>query len=100
MRQLACRVAAAFELERDIDLIIPLLKDIHPAVRTAALYAVGTLKVKEFDDEPLAEYIRPLIDDRDATTAIYAAWALTLYGDTAGQAAFKRWVEDPQQCRG
>ncbi len=97
LRQLACRVAAAFELERDIDLIIPLLKDIHSSVRTSALYALGILKVKAFDQEAIEEYVRPLINDRDPTTAIYAAWVLTLYDDPSGHTAFKRWINDPHQ---
>lgn len=73
---LACRAAIFLSLKRDADLLFILLNDPASSVRCAALEALGILHAVD------KEKIRPLLQDPHPAVAIYAAWVMTLHGET------------------
>ena len=94
LRMLACEVVSTLDLERDIDLIIPLLDDHNAEVRAEALTTIGVLRTSSFQGKPIAEIVAPKTDDIDSSVAITAAWVLMLNDPQRGQETIKRWFED------
>lgn len=97
LRQLACEIVTYFELDRDLDQIIPLLQDSQASVRVSALRAIATLRPTTFGGKGIGDYLKPLLDDLDYTVGITAAWVSTLYEPYQGQAAFKKWLNHHTQ---
>ncbi len=91
LRDLACQVVSYFELERDLDLILPLLQDHRAEVRTAALEVLGTLRVKEFAGQPITLLVEQKLQDPEPETALMGARVLTLLDPVRGQEAFRAW---------
>jgi HEAT repeat protein len=92
LRLLACAAIAHFDLHRDLDFVIPLLKDSNAEVRAAALNVLGYLRVAEYCGKPIIEYVAPLEEDHDYHVAINAAWVIALNDAADGQCRFKRWL--------
>lgn len=97
LRLLACEVIVKLDLNEQITLVMPLLKDSHSGVRAAALQALGLLQIRTYNGQSIEDLITPLLTDTDPTVAITAAWLLTLNNRQKGQEAFKRWLNHPQE---
>jgi HEAT repeat protein len=83
LRRLACELVLSLDLD-ETDLIAPLLTDTRADVRKAAL----TVLILQQAATP--EQIQPLLDDRDWTVALTAAYGMTLIDPETGLDAF-RW---------
>lgn len=92
-RLLACELVSTQELNGDLDLIIPLLKDSRREVRKAALEVIGTLRATSFDGKEMSEIVSPLLNDIDSKVGVTAAWVLILNDKSKGQMAFKPFLE-------
>lgn len=88
LRLLACELAAEFEMEEALPVLLPLLDDTHYEVRNAALLAIGMVNLSEVNEVLLAAARRHLQDPEDRV-AIAAAWLLTRYHKEEGQRAFE-----------
>lgn len=121
LRRLACQVVEHFDLERDLDLIFPLLQDYHPDIRAAAIHVIANFRVVEeapkvtdelekplklknlasFAVPAVIGYIEPLLADPDQNVALTAAWAMTLFDPEKGQKAFEPFLNhaSPETCR-
>lgn len=98
LRQLACQVVAYFDLDRDADQVIHLLNDHHAEVRSLALQTLGTLGIKSYEGESIADIAERMLGDPDPSTAILAAWLLTIHNNEKGQQAFVRWFNHKNQA--
>lgn len=94
LRLLACQVVEHFETKENVDQIIPLLRDTRAEVRSAAVHALGSLRIAEHQGVSFAEWAAPLLNDPEEQVSINAAWALTISGSALGQQAFARWLAD------
>lgn len=92
LRDLACQVVNYFRLERDLDLIIPLVNDNHPEVRKGAMKAIANMRVKEFRGQSIVDIVERRLNDLDPNTALMAAKVITLNDQVRGQAAFKKFL--------
>lgn len=92
-RLLACELALAQEMKNDIDLIIPLLKDVRREVRRAALETLGFLQITEFKGVNVVKLVTPLLKDIDSTVAMTAAFVILLNDKASGQKALKPFFE-------
>lgn len=97
LRLLACEVVVHCDLSRDLDLIIPLLRDHCAEVRLAALEVVGLLRLKTIEDQPTQVALLPLLDDPEPKVAITAAWTIALNNPEIAQQAFKRWLQNEKR---
>jgi HEAT repeat protein len=88
LRLLACEVVAALDLLRDVDLLLPLVSDSSPDVRTVAILVLGIIGADTYNDKPIVEYIRPRLKDNDYHVRAVAAWWLTVNGSKEGYATF------------
>lgn len=88
LRQLACQVVAYCDLNRDLDLITPLLRDYHPEVRASATLACGMFRT---------EHVKEMIRDPDPYVAMTAAWGSTIIDPNFGQKAFETLIDHPSR---
>lgn len=93
LRMLACQLVEHFELNRDLDCIVPLLKDHSCDVRASALKVLGKLRIRNYQGTPVIRVVEAMLNDPDTTTAITAAWVLTLNDLQQGQKAFTKWLK-------
>lgn len=93
LRDLACQVVHFFRLERDLDLIIPLVNDHRPEVRESAMKAIATLQVKEYRGQPITEIVEKRLNDLDPHVALMTAKVITLQDPLRGQEAFKKLLK-------
>lgn len=94
LRQLACEIIAQFDLHNEIELVAPLLSDSRADVRLTALNTLGLLRVQQLKGQPIAEIIKPALNDSQPAVAITAAWLCTLSSPEEGQAVLSRWIND------
>ncbi len=92
LRLLACQIVEHFDLERDLDLVIPLLKDYHADIRAAAIHVVATFRLGEFKGQPVKCLLEPLLADPDRHVALTACWAMTIFDPEKGQNSFEPWL--------
>lgn len=103
LRLLACQIVEHFDLERDLDLVYPLLRDYHPDIRAAAIHVIANFRGVEelepkakaspsFSPPAVLQYLEPLLSDPDQKVALTAAWAMTLFDPERGQKAFERFL--------
>jgi HEAT repeat protein len=97
LRRLGCEVIVYCGDCRNLDLLLPLLEDAHPEVRTAALMALGFLRVKEWKGKPTSHFIEPLIENPHPYTAITALWAKTILENTDESKKWGRWLSHGNQ---
>lgn len=98
-RLLACELVLSQgfndELTKEIDLIIPLLKDNHREVRRAALEILGVLQVKEFKGQKIEDIVSPLLKDLDSKVAMTASYIIILNNKDRGHKALKPFFDSP-----
>ncbi|NGX42231.1 MAG: hypothetical protein K940chlam7_00508 [Chlamydiae bacterium] len=92
LRELACQVVAHTGEGRDVDLIIPLLRDCCADVRCTALQVLGLLRINEWEGKPIQELIASQVEDPHPQVAVTATWVLTLNHPEQGQKAFEKWL--------
>ena len=92
LRLLAIQVVSHFDLIKEIDLIMPLLKDTRAEVRAAAIEALGILRIADYEGRPIGEFAFDLLEDPDESVAITAAWTMCLNDPAKGQQALERWL--------
>jgi HEAT repeat protein len=92
MRQLACQFAVHFQVKEAKDEVIQLAFDSHPAVRIAALNAIGLLYRNEMPAGQITEIASRLFDDSNPAVSITAAWLAALGDPSVAEAVFLRWV--------
>jgi len=92
-RLLACEIVLVQEMKDDIDLIIPLLKDVRREVRRSALETLGFLQITEFKGVKVNELVAPLLKDIDSTVAMTTAFVILLNDKESGQKALKPFFE-------
>lgn len=92
LRLLACEVVQHCDLRNELDYIFPLLYDHSSEVRAAALQVFGVLRIKDHQNQRLADVAAFMLNDPDSTVAITAAWVIILEDYSQGQKAFERWL--------
>lgn len=97
LRLLACKVIVHCGLKRDTDLLVALLKDHNSEVRTAALHALGMLRINHYNNIPLQEMVQPLSSDLQPVVAITTAWLMTLSAPEQAQILFQQWLQHHNQ---
>jgi len=90
LRQFACDLIAALDLEEYVPELVKLTKDASPDVRQQALYGLGLLRAAL----PLKEF-EPLLRDSSPGVAITAGWAALLAGHVEGGETLELWMHDP-----
>jgi HEAT repeat protein len=93
LRDLACQVVNFFRLERDLDLIVPLINDHRPEVREGALKAIATLRVNEYRGQPITALVERRLNDLDPHVALMAAKVITLHDQSKGHEAFRKLLK-------
>lgn len=92
LRLLACQIVEHFDLERDLDLLLPLLKDYHADIRASALHAVATFRLAEVQGRSMLSLLEPMLLDPDLHVALTACWATTIFDPEKGQNSFEPWL--------
>lgn len=90
LREVACQVVNFFRLERDLDLILPLVNDHRSEVREGALKAIATLRVNEYRGQPITSLVEKRLNDLDPHVALMAAKVTTLNDQAKGQQVFRK----------
>jgi len=93
LRDLACQVVHFFRLERDLDLIIPLVNDHRAEVRESAIKAIAALRVNEYRGQPITEIVEKRLNDLDPHVALMTAKVITLHDQMRGQETFKKLLK-------
>lgn len=97
LRLLACECISYLGSTRDFDLLLVLTDDTNNDVRAAALQAIGLLEINENQKERAIAAAEKHVKDLDPSTAISAAWLLTLKVPQSGQQSLKPWLEHESQ---
>jgi HEAT repeat protein len=97
LRLLACRAAAHFRLERDVDLLLISANDNHSSVRAAAIQALGLIRPLGEKSLKLVQLAKEKIEDPDFKVALSAAWLLTLYSPVEGKEAIAPYLDHDRQ---
>jgi len=97
LRLLACQAVAHFDLQKDLDLILPLLNDNSSEVRAAVLQLLGILRVDQVQGEKIAAIASSRLKDGNPLVALSAAWLLTIHDPENGQKAFLPWFSNGKQ---
>lgn len=93
MRQLACQLAAYFQVKEAQDDVIRLVFDPNPNVRIAALNAVGLVYGKDIPRDRLQEIATKSMNDSDPPVSITAAWLMATIDPQASESTFIRWIQ-------
>jgi len=93
IRQLACQLAAHFQVKEAREIVLQLASDSHPDVRVAALNAIGLVYVDQSALNQLKEIVLRSLDDSHPTVSITAAWVATLIDPKLSEPAFLRWID-------
>lgn len=93
LRLLACELITYFEQAQDIDLLLPLIKDIHSEVRAKALHTLGLLRVATVVDQSVPQIAAEQVNDTDPLVGLTAAWVLTLNDQNKGFKAFEPFLQ-------
>ncbi len=97
LRELACQIVFHLNLTDKIGMILPLLRDPHPLVRTSTLNTLALLGIKELEGRPILEhpYIIRLMNDTVPEVAITANWLALLRGEDRG--VLEKWILGPEE---
>ncbi len=93
LRQLAAEAIIHLNLEKDYDLLLPLLRDVSPDVKISALNAIALLRIKEIDKTPTIDLIKETLSDTSTEVAITAAYACLLQNDRDVSRHFVKWLK-------
>lgn len=98
LRLLACQLLESFELNDELHIVDTLLHDSHAEVRTAALHAIGSLRINLDHSPPLLNKTIQLLQDSNHEVQTMAAWTLTLYQSNLAAPAFNQLLnhENPE----
>ncbi|CCJ30144.1 unnamed protein product, partial [Pneumocystis jirovecii] len=95
-----CEKLMKIELERILDMVLPLLKDIHPRVRWAACNAVGQMSTdfartmqKKFHRQVLGALI-PVLEAPEPRVQAHAAAALVNFCEEANNKILEPYLDD------
>ena len=101
LRHLASEVIIHLNLKGDLDLLLPLLKDVSPDVRISALNALALLRVKKIGDVSVSELIEEHLNDFAPEVAITAAYVQLLIDENKGSSYLSKWLksENPKWRR-
>jgi len=92
IRQLACQLAAHFNVREAMDSVLELASDPHPDVRVAALNTAAQIYLNVENNSRLKEIIVRSLDDSHPAVSITAAWAAALVDPGIAEPAFMRWI--------
>lgn len=95
LRLLACELAAEYELEEAVPILVSLTGDTHFEVRAAAILATGVIAPKDANLERALNAIGERLQDPDDRVAVIAAWFMTRCGRPEGLVAFERLIKSP-----
>jgi HEAT repeat protein len=101
LRQLAAEVIIHLNLNDELDLLLPLLRDASPDVRTSALNALALMRMSKIGDIPVPALIEDNLSDSAPEVAITAAYVLLLHNEKEGSRHLSKWLksENPQWRR-
>jgi HEAT repeat protein len=101
LRQLAAEIIIHLNLQADLDLLLPLLRDSSPDVRISALNALALMRVKKIGTVPVVELIADHLSDCSNEVMITAAYVLLLIDETEGSRHLSQWLrsENPEWRR-
>lgn len=92
LRKLFCELAIHTQSSEYQDLLIKLLDDNHPAIRSKALYALGMLNTNLTSD--LKEKVVGLGNEQIPIVSITAGWLLAINDKNEGKVILKKWLND------
>lgn len=94
LRELACQIVFHLNLNDKVDMLLPLLRDPHPAVRISMLNTLALLGVKEIEGKPLMQnkQINNLLKDMVPAVSITAGWLALLREDSRGAEILEKWA--------
>ncbi len=101
LRELAAEIIIHLNMKEELDLLLPLLRDASPDVRTSALSALALLRVKKIGGVSVSDLTQDNLNDSAPEVAITAAYVHLLLGEKGGQAHLPKWLksENPQWRR-
>lgn len=94
LRRLAAEAVAHFEVKEAKNLILPLIYDPRPDVRSSALHAASQVFIPGCDYAEMKSLIEHSLRDFDPTVAIMAGYAALLLDPAFGQKEIKKWLYD------
>ncbi len=96
LRELACEVVSHLELNEQMDDLLLLINDTHPAVRLAAINALTFLLPDELQGASILECtaLWRHLDDRAPEVAIATARLNLIYGGKEGEKRLETWALD------
>ncbi len=101
LRHLASEVIIHLNLKGDLDLLLPLLKDVSSDVRISALNALALLRVKKIGDIHVTDLLEEHLDDFAPEVAITAGYVQLLIDEKKGSSYLSKWLksENPKWRR-
>ncbi|MBI2809788.1 MAG: HEAT repeat domain-containing protein [Candidatus Melainabacteria bacterium] len=100
LRQLAAEVITHLNLKKELDLLLPLLKDTSPDVRISALNALALMRVQKIGSVAVPDLLEENLTGTAPEVAITAAYVLILLDEKQGSRCFLKWLKsDNPECR-
>jgi HEAT repeat protein len=101
LRQLASEVIAHLNLHEELDLLLPLLRDVSSDVRISALNALALMRVQKIGSVPVSELLEENVHNTSPEVAITAAYVLLLLDEKKGSQHLSQWLksENPEWRR-
>lgn len=96
LRQYSCQAIGYFLSEAHLDLLFLLARDSQSSVRSAALQALGRIRSESYR-ETIIQIARERLQDICPSSALSAAWLLTLYEPKEGCRAFTLFLESKER---
>lgn len=97
LRELACLLVSQQEDEALVNLLIPLLSDHNPKLRTLALQAMGALTTPSTLTAEIKAAVEQRLSDEDPMTSLTAAWMLTPLDTNVTMPIFRQWLAHPSR---
>jgi HEAT repeat protein len=86
-------VITHLNLKKELDLLLPLLKDTSPDVRISALNALALMRVQKIGSVPVPDLLEENLTGTAPEVAITAAYVLTLLDEKQGSRCFAKWLK-------
>lgn len=101
LRQLAAEVITYLNMKEELDLLLPLLRDVSSDVRISALNALALMRVQKIGSARVIELLEENLQNSSPEVAITASYVLLLNDEREGLRRFSQWLksENPEWRR-